>query len=259
MATIEEILTNPPPGVDLTIVGGQALIYWTLSYQQRYPDLFPDEVISSTTDVDFVVQLKEACRECHQYWGGKFFSPGWSATPEFAYILVEGEDDEDPIRIDLMEYIFEIDRNKIKHHRVPVGGDDRYNDMYVLSELGTLLNRVYNTVRLARYTSPEAMVQLHNAIAIVTAAIRWRIEESDVAGAQKLITSVVNLAKLSRYGIRIYLDHGIDLLSVMPGDKAVFSYQFQKHVLGDLVGSVKEKRDRLELDRARRAAERRGP
>lgn len=156
MVTIDTLLSDPPPNVDLTMVGGQALVYWTLVYQTRYSKLFPDEVISSTTDVGFVVQLKEACQKCHDYWGGKLYSPGWNATPEYGYLVIGDEDgDAGTLRVDLMKYIFRLDKHEIRKHRVLVGQDDRYKDMYVLTELRTLLNRVYNAVSLPKYERPE--------------------------------------------------------------------------------------------------------
>lgn len=258
MITIEEILTSPPPGVDLTLVGGQALVYWTLVYRQRYPDTFPDEVISSTTDIDFMLQLKQACEECHKHWGGSFYDAGWGATPEYGYIVVESEDEDEPIRIDLLEHMHGIDKDSIKVHRtfVGLGDDERYKDMYVLTEMGTLLNRVYNTISQKRYSRPEAIVQLNNSLAIVKAGILWRME-NDVNEAQRLIEQVVHLAKMSKYGIRVYLDNGIDLLSVLPADQGQFESNFAKYVLGGGVEAVRHKQQRLAADRARRASEKR--
>ena len=258
MITIEEILTSPPPGVDLTLVGGQALVYWTLVYQQRYPEAFPDEVISSTSDIDFMLQLKQACEECHKHWGGSFYGAGWQATPEYGYIVVESEDEVEPIRIDLLEYMHGIDKDKIKGLRTLIGfGDDeRYKDMYVLTEMGTLLNRVHNTASQQRYSSPEAIIQLRNALAIVKAGILWRME-NDMSEAQRLIKQVVDLAKMSQFGIRIYLDKDIDFLTVLPEDQGQFEPNFAKHVLGKGVEAVRQKQQRLVADRARRAAEKR--
>src|SRR5690348_8920995 len=103
MKTIEEILNDPPPDVDLTLVGGQALIYWTLSYQESFPQLFPDEVISSTFDIDFVVRFKIACHQCAEHWKGKLILPGQDDhTPELGKILIEGDDGEDALQIDLL-------------------------------------------------------------------------------------------------------------------------------------------------------------
>lgn len=257
MISIEEILTSPPPGVDLTLVGGQALVYWTLVYQERYPEVFPDEVISSTTDVDFLLQLKQACEECHKHWGGVFYDAGWAATPEYGYIVVESEDGDEPVRIDLLEYMHGLDRDKIKKHRtlIGVGGDERYKDMYVLTEMGTLLNRVFNTISQKRYTRPEAIVQLHNSLAVVEAGILWRME-NDINEAQRLIKQVVDYARMSQYGMRIYLEHGIDLLATLPLDNGRFDPKFTEYVLDKGVQAVRDKQKRLTADRARRASER---
>lgn len=255
MQNIEEILKNPPPGVDLTLVGGQALIYWTLSYSERYPDLFPDSVISSTFDIDFVVQLKESCKKCVEHWGGKLNEPGYSdATPEMGVILIET--DEGPIRIDLLPDLLRIPKQEIPKLRDPIGDHEAYDDMYVLSEWGTLLNRVHNTVGMKRYRRPEALTQLDNAIAIFSAYIRWLLDEGEVSEAQSRISGLVKLALDSRTGIFLFIELGVDLLSPIPRGHRQFEPAFREHVLDKLIAQVRAKRERLLADKYRRETER---
>ena len=84
--TLYALLSDPPPDVDLTLVGGGALILWITFYIQHYPHNFDHNRIPGTKDIDFIA-LKEDVYKCHEHWGGKLNVPGFNhATPEIAIL-----------------------------------------------------------------------------------------------------------------------------------------------------------------------------
>ena len=256
--TAEDILQNPPPGVDLTIVGGQALIYWTLSYQQRYPDMFKPEIIGSTYDVDFVVQLKAACEECRRHWGGTLHTPdSTDPTPELGVLTFNDKDHQ--LRVDLLASLFRFTKKEILKHRNPIGKEGtEYEHLYVLSEWGVLLNRVFNTISHPKYHHPESLTQVHNAIRVYHCRLKWLLDDGDIAAAQSECNQLLSLAKMSRVGMRLFLDFGIDLMDAIPLNDERFEPLFVEKGLSSTIEQIQGKRARLQKDRAKRAAEKGG-
>ncbi|MBL4826173.1 MAG: hypothetical protein JKY66_00405 [Spongiibacteraceae bacterium] len=251
-----DLLTNPPPGVDLTLVGGQAMIYWTLIYCDKYPRLFPEEAVGSTYDVDFIVKMRGSCKTCHDHWGGTLHTPAADdPTPELGVIVFnEGTDKE--IHVDLLGSLIRLDRQQIEKMRNPIDpSNPLYDSMFVLTEWAVLLNRVYNTIALSRYQHEEAFVQVRNAIAIHHAYILWLLDKGDTASAQSQCNLLLNFAKTSQYGIPLYLKFNLDLLEAIPIDDKRFVEPFCSKALTPLLAEICEKRHRLRHDSERRAAQ----
>lgn len=254
IVTIEHILNNPPPGVDLTIVGGQALIYWTLAYQGLFPDAFTDDVITSTYDVDFVVQLKDACEACYAHWGGRLDLPlADDATPEFGRLVFNSDNEEALLRVDLLGSLFRLDRNTILKNRQPVSeSDSRFKNMFVLTEWGVLLNRCFNSLSSSKYRHPEGLQQIRNALVVHHCRIKHLLAQSRVGKAQSETHRLLKLAEQSQIGMRLYFDLGIDLIDGVPQDDDRFRPNFRKNGLEAILKTVSEKRARLKRDQARR-------
>lgn len=251
--SVEHILTNPPPGVDLTLVGGQALTFWTALAIQRYPELFPDDVISSTYDIDFVVQLKEACKACHDHWGGDLRETTSmdDHTPELGIINISEGDET--ITIDLLDGLLSMNYDEIcKYRRSLAGSDPLFQDMYILSEWGVLLNRVYNSCSIARYRNPEAIRQLRNAVAINAAFIRAKIDDGNIPQAQAHCHKIAELAG-NKFGLEVFLTCKVDLLEALP--QSFDGFTAVKEGLGALIEKVDKRREvRLaEIERRKQA------
>ncbi|MEE8058813.1 MAG: hypothetical protein V3T17_13425 [Pseudomonadales bacterium] len=251
-----DLLANPPPGVDLTLVGGQAMIYWTLIYYDKYPQLFPENAVGSTYDVDFIVQMRESCEKCKDHWGGTLYTPAPdNSTPELGVIIFnEGTDAE--IQVDLLGSLIRLDRQQIEKMRSPIDPDNPlYSSMYVLTEWAVLLNRVYNTVLLSRYQQEEAFVQVRNATAIHHAYILWLLDRDERSLAQSQCHRLLELAKSSQFGMPLYLKFNLDLLNAMPIEDNRFAESFCSKALKPMIDEIQQKRQRLKEDRVRRAKE----
>lgn len=245
--TAVDLLQDPPPGVDLTLVGGQALVFWTLTYQTQYPDFFPDHKIGSTYDLDFIVGMPEACDRCYQHWGGKLYKPAKDdPTPELGQ-LVFNQGDDDQLTVDLLGMLIRLDRKTIQDkYRVPLRpGIPAYDSMFILSQWAVLLNRVYNTVDLPKYQKPEAIIQVHNACAIYKSYIQSLIDSGDLKDAQSKISLLLEFALNSKHGIPLFLKHNVDLLDCLPAQTDQFDANFVRYELNIKKERVIAKRERI--------------
>lgn len=254
--TEDDILGNPPPGVDLTLVGGQALVYWTNVYLPLYPKAFPPDAVAHTSDIDFVVQMRSACEECYRHWGGRLDVPGKdNHTPELGRLVVN-EGTNKQIYIDFLDSLFRIERPEINRLRAETHSEDgRFKEFYILSEWGVLLNRINNTIANSRYRSPQGLKQLKNAVLVHWCRISDLLDAGDVAKAQSETSRLLKKALDSRTGMRIYLDHGIDLLRAAPIDDRRFHRIFIEKGLNPTIKAIEDKRERLTMDRGRRGIE----
>ena len=256
ITSVLDILTNPPKGVDLTLVGGQALIYWTLFHIESYPELFPDDVISSTYDIDFIVSMKKACEQCHEHWGGELLIPdAEDMTPELG-MLIFNKGTDDRLEVDLLQDLFKMSRPDIHKHRLLIKPDDPDFEMvFVLSEWAVLLNRVNNTVGLSKYQRPEALIQVRNAFSVYHAHILSLLDEGDVGGAQSGCHKLIQLAKNSRLGMPLFLKHGLDVLDAIPVADDRFEAVFKEKALAPGILQVREKQARLQHSRDQKLTE----
>ena len=209
------LLKNPPPDVDLTLVGGSALILWTNLYRESYPENFEANRIAGTSDIDFIT-LKNNVHKCHEYWGGELIVPGMDhATPELAILCINPESEDENIQIDFLMDLVGISKDKsLKGRELILGFGDNEN-IYFLSEIMTLMNRVMNTLLLTRYQNTHAFDQIYNAMAVVKSAIMAKLDTSDAQGASRLAYRVLDMARTRRIGVSLFVKFGIDLLDAV--------------------------------------------
>ncbi len=223
---LSTLLSNPPPEVDLTMVGGSALVFWTASYIEVYPDCFDIQRVAGTKDIDFIGLTQDA-RACHEHWGGRLVVPDQDdMTPELAILSIPDGDDD--IQIDFLPDLIGIPKSKALKGRFPIGYVDDENGIYVLSEILVLTNRVINTRRLAKYQFSHGIDQVYNAMSVVKAAIYARLDAGSPSEAARLMHCVLDLAKNRSIGVEVYIQFGIDLLDAVVLEDKRFPNEFQR-------------------------------
>lgn len=204
------LIENPPEGVDMTIIGGTALAYWVDQYIELYPECFENR-IAATQDIDLIVRHTDDAKKCHEAWGGKLQTPDIDHhTPELA-ILTLGSATE-TVRIDFLTRVHGLKQNEHIKDRTDLG-----NGFHLLSEFIVLLNRIQNVISLNR-TGENSIDQLKNAVSVVHAGVKARIEAEEYKSACRLMSAVLKLATRST-GRRLYAYHDVDLLSVVETDQ----------------------------------------
>ena len=213
--TLQRLLSNPPPDVDLTLVGGGALILWIEHYREHYPGNFDSERIAGTEDIDFIA-LKVDVLKCEKHWGGVLYQPGFDhATPEIAILSVDAEGGEGSIEIDFLQDLLGIAKNESLKGRLPILGFSEKENIYFLSEFMVLKNRVMNTLSLYRYRRANAIDQIYNAMSVVKSAIMAKLDVGDNKGASRMAYKVLDMTRTRRIGIKLFVIFGIDLLDAV--------------------------------------------
>lgn len=244
-----EIISNPPEGVDLTLVGGQAVIYWTLLYYELYPECFTEENMAATQDVDYVVGAMADCQRCHEHWGGELqVVKSEDMTPELGVITIPVPGEDTPLQIDLLGSLIKLERAEIKKLRVPFGES---TDFYVLSEWGVLLNRLHNTLGLKKYQGSQGIAQLLNAVDIFRASIIHLAATDRPEEARNRVRLLLGLAK-SKDGMNLLVYHGVNLLSAIPEDVGFLDARFYKSSFLPEWRRIVGKQERLIDDAERR-------
>lgn len=239
--TLYKLLSNPPPDVDLTLVGGGALILWINFYRKHYPDNFNPLTLAGTKDIDFIT-LKEDVYKCYKHWGGKLSVPNIDhATPEIA-ILCINPDSENAVEIDFLQDLIGISRTESLKEREPILGFSDIGNIYFLNEMMVLLNRVMNTLSLSKYQNTHAYDQIFNAMAVVKSAIMAKFDTDDHKGATRLAHKVLKMAHTRKIGINLYVNFGIDLLNALPTNNANYTKQFTTIAQPKFLREIDERR-----------------
>ncbi len=244
-----EIISNPPEGVDLTLVGGQAVAYWTLLYSDLYPECFTEENMAPTQDVDYVVGAMQDCQRCHEHWGGELqTAKPDDMTPELGIITIPVPGSDRRLQIDLLGSLIKLERAEINKLRVSFGGSGEF---YVLSEWGVLLNRLHNTLELKKYQGSQGLAQLRNALDICRASIIHLANTDRQKEAQERTRLLMGLAK-SGIGVKCLVNHGVNLLSAIPADVGFLDDRFRERSFLPEWERIVAKQERLVGDAERR-------
>ena len=224
--TLYNLLADPPPDVDLTLVGGGALILWINLYLEHYPENFDRTRIAGTKDIDFIA-LKDDVHKCHEHWGGDLIEPSiHHATPELAILCINPETKEKSVQIDFLQDLIGISKAKLLKAREPIVGFSDKENIYFLSEIMVLMNRIMNTLRLSKYQNTHAYDQIHNALAVVKSAIMAKLDTSDIQGATRLAYRVLDMARKRGVGITLFVEFGIDLLDAIHLEDKRYTKEF---------------------------------
>ena len=249
-----KLLQNPPPDVDLTIVGGSALVFWSQLYISAYPQFFHEDKVVGTQDIDFIGLSKDA-EACHHHWGGNLIKPGFNhATPEVAILRLQ--DNGVDIEIDFLQDLVDLPRIKALKGRELVEGLPGNQGVYVLSEIMVLLNRVSNTLNLAKYQSDHGLDQIYNAISVVKAAIQARIDVHEYSQAARLAYNVLDLSRKRGLGIELFIKFKIDLLDALIYHDN-YPEEFNSIALPALMKEITDRREAKKAHLERREREKR--
>lgn len=135
---IKSLMAKVPDGVQLTIVGGQALSFWVTAYYPEYKDLFElnDGIVWGTADIDIVASSRDA-ELCAQAWGATITVPEkFSNTPNTAIVRLNLPG-KGFVEIDfLSDYVRLKDVKKVFYSNVSLSPD---KPIFVLSQVTLLL------------------------------------------------------------------------------------------------------------------------
>ena len=209
---LEELIGALPDDVCLTVIGGQALSFWVVYYQENYPDKFiADNISIGTVDIDFLTDRK-SMRICADAWGVKLSVPESDnvVTPQIG--LLEMELNEKPVIIDFLSDYVRPSRVKDRFLKTIPLSDDK--EFYVLGPQATLLSKIGNVIILRKRDS-NSIGQLQAAIMVIHCAILEAMDEGKTRTAKGLIQFILSISRSSRIDKPLCrLD--VDLLEAIP-------------------------------------------
>lgn len=225
----------------LTLIGGQALCFWHEFYSEKYHDLFSDDWLISTQDIDFLGG-QAAVRECAKAWNA---TPKLSLledhTPNSGVVVVDYDGEE--LIIDFLWNVQGMDKSDVEKERfemtIPTP-DGEGTSFYILSPFLCLVSRISNILTLHR-TDQHSLDQLRVAIVIVNCLIDEYLNAGEEKQARNVVENVYKLAKSKAEGIRIFTEFDIDIFEAVPEDSR-FNENFKKERFPRMIADLSEKR-----------------
>lgn len=239
------LIQNAPDNEDLTIVGGRAVEYWTAYYQSSYPELFEGIEVIGTRDLDYVLQSKESMDNCINAWneklkefglkGQKAEVPMGDHSPEVGHNSIEVDPEASrENRWFLVDFLFDlhgISKDEIRNNRV----HQEYpwqTAHYILNEYMTLANRAFNVATIPGKNDAKGLSQLKQAVAINKSYLMSLLDVCDSSestrGVLKEIGKIAKLANRKDIGVKIFVNHDINLLDAIPADHPALPDNFVK-------------------------------
>lgn len=230
-----------PDHEKLTLVGGQALCFWIEYYAEKFGDLFDQNALITTQDIDFRAD-QDVVRECAEAWNARHEIPDINDhTPNSGIVIIDYEDDE--LRVDFLWHIQGIDNKVIEKERFQMIlsiSEEQSLPFYILSPFLCLVSRVSNVLTLNR-TDNHSIDQLKAAVTIVKCLIIQSLDDKEEEMARNIAEDVFKFAVNKSEGIRLFTEFGIDIFEAIPEDER-FHPKFLEKRLPRMRAELDEKR-----------------
>lgn len=235
----------------LTLVGGQAICFWSEYYSEKFGDLFDNDSLITTQDIDFL-GYQDAVMECAEAWNGSHELPNIDDhSPNSGIVMIDY--DGDKLRIDFLWQVQGMFNPQVEKERfkmlLPVA-KDKTVPFYILSPFLCLVRRTANVLTLHR-TDQHSLDQLKTAIIIVKCLINQSLDEGQEDMAREVAENVFTLAVNMTEGIRLFCDFEIDIFEAIPQDPR-FNPKFLKEryprMLEELVAKRKARAKHLDYN-----------
>lgn len=211
------LIQKLPNDVDLMIVGGQALSFWSELYLPKYPEEFASEegLVSTTSDIDFVGSRLTA-EKCAKAWNAEIEFPNAHdvVTPNTALVKVEIPNKGIIVLDFLKDYVSYSSLRNDNDERVYL---NERQTISILGPIATLLSRMANVTILHR-RDDHAIGQLKTALVITRCVVREHLGYAEISQAQKILNLILHIANKDHMGKPLYRQFGIDLLKTIPND-----------------------------------------
>lgn len=230
-----------PDHKKLTLVGGQAICFWYEYYAEKYGNLFDENMLITTQDIDFLGH-QDTVRECAEAWHGRHeLTSIDDHSPNSGIVIIDYDGDE--LRIDFLWQVQGMDKSEVEKERLeillPVGQHEPLH-FYILSPFLCLVSRAANVLTLNR-TDKHSLDQLKTAIVIVKCFINESLNSNQEDMARNIAENVFKLAISKSEGIRLFTEFDIDIFGAIPKDNR-FNKNFLKHRYPRMLDELNTKR-----------------
>ena len=222
---VQELIKQLGTDDKLTLVGGQALGFWGTYYYQQFPELFNEksnELVFTTTDIDFVAS-SETAERCAQLWGGEVVFPEkWAETPNTAIVSII------LASVGKVEIDFLADYERLHHVKASFFKEiplSKVKPIFILSAFTVFLSKLANCLNLKR-AGAAGLGALRASILVVKCHLLEKITEQDFKFVYKHIVQLLYLAGSARHGKLVYREYKIDILDAIPDDLSALDSKF---------------------------------
>lgn len=203
---------------DIFLIGGQALHLWGHYY--LIDELTAQDIAYITSDDLDWFGKSTAVRKCAAAWGGTFVLPPFdSHTPQTGKVLIPVHGSDETFIVDFLGSVYGLEDEEVRNgcDLYPVSRDGDTVEIPILSPPLCLKSRCENLLGLGYGEKHRVreIARIQVAIRIVFLYIVDALDDEDVAGAKKIVKSIVKYAQ-SNHGRRLYREYGIDLLEAIP-------------------------------------------
>jgi hypothetical protein len=213
-------------GLDVVLVGGQAVNFWADYYASEDPELGTRSPLTSK-DIDFHGDRDQAQQCAAKLRGHADFSVakpfGSILNAEVTFTDSEGE----KRRIEFIRAVAGLEKKNLIESAVPVevGG----HDVLVMNPVYCLVSRAANVIRLPeKYDNEQGMNQLRAAAICARIFIRALARGGKMKHAHAWAREVHALCR-GAVGRRLYTEKGVDLLEVFPLDALSESFREKQY------------------------------
>lgn len=247
MTILKELVGALPVDVELTMVGGQAMLIWQGYFQDIYPEAFENavDVAFGTQDIDFVVKNFEAVEACANAWRPRVAAVSRPdpdhATPNIAVVEIDIGEGE-PVIIDFLDAWAKPNRIKNWYpDLVPIEMSNR--ELKVLGVRAVLLSKIGNMLVVGRHGEVYAK-QVRGAMLLLRLSITKQLDDGDRQAHRSLLFAL-ELALAPRIGSAMLFKHGVDLLDSIPLDHPGIDPRFRERTLEPALDRIVKKRRTL--------------
>ena len=201
-----------PESDTITLIGGQALNFWTELYFHNNPEFYKKYGPFTSMDIDFLGGKSEII-ECAENWGGTVkLSDPFDITPNSGIVIIPFKAGENLI-VDFLTSVHGLTDAEVLKHRIKI----RYKNagFYVIHPIHCLKSRIVNLIGLYR-NDQVSLSRVEIAIAIVNKRIIQLVYENRKRQALDEIEMVFRLSCNSMFGIPLYTDYGLDIFEAVP-------------------------------------------
>lgn len=248
MTILKDLVGALPADVELTMVGGQAMLIWQGYFQAIYPEAFENavDVAFGTQDIDFVVKDFKAVEAIVDAWRPRVAATVRRpdpdhATPNIAVIEIDIGEGE-PIIIDFLDAWAKPNRIKNWYpDLVPIEMSNR--ELKVLGVRAVLLSKIANMLVVGRHGEVYAK-QVRGAMLLLRLFITKQLDDGDRLAYRNLLFAL-ELAMAPRIGSAMLFKHGVELLDSIPLDHQGIDSRYRKRTLQPALDRIADKRRTL--------------
>ncbi|HEX2568428.1 MAG TPA: hypothetical protein VH877_02640 [Polyangia bacterium] len=211
--TIELLRRLQGTGVEVVIVGGQAVNFWAEQFRHRVPELAESGSFTSK-DIDLLGD-RDAVEACAASLHGRSFLPDpFEPTPNSGAVVFHDSSGM-KVEIDFLRQVFGVDEADIQRTKIPIEILDEQGRatairFWVMQPVLCMESRACNVVGLPGHDTPHARRQLQASIYCAREFLRDLLAAERAREVLRLNERIFGFCTKDPIGRRVFQQTGMD-------------------------------------------------